>query len=105
MINTLASRWKKLGVPFFLTPNEFKKAIIQKDEINLNYSKYYDTGTEIEVLEFLTELMLLSSGLLREKIRYLYELYIFSEGKEMTEDEFFLCIEKLMKSLCNIGEI
>jgi hypothetical protein len=57
------------------------------------------------VLEFLTELLILSSGALQDKIRFIYELYIFSEGNVMAEDEFFLCMEKLIKCLCNIGEI
>ena len=78
-IHNLSIRWKKLGVPFYLTPNEFKKAVIQKDDINLNYSKYYETGTEIEVLEFLTELLLLSSGPPGNKMRYLFDLFIFSD--------------------------
>jgi hypothetical protein len=67
-VDTLAKRWKKLGSPLFLTPNEFQKALVQGDDLKLNYDKFYQTGSEIDVCDFLTQLLILSRGAVSEKL-------------------------------------
>ena len=103
--SALCMRWKKLRSPEHMTPNEFQKAIIQSDDIKINYKQYYDTGEEIEAIELLTNLVILSSGKLEERIKTLFHLYCFDEQSSMTPPEFLHCAEKAMKSLCEIGSI
>ena len=103
--SALCMRWKKLRSPEHMTPNEFQKAIIQSNDIKINYKQYYDTGEEIEAIELLTNLVILSSGKLEERIKTLFHLYCFDEQSSMTPPEFLHCAEKAMKSLCEIGSI
>ncbi|CAG9319478.1 unnamed protein product [Blepharisma stoltei] len=104
-INNLCVRWRKLRAPETMTPNEFQKAIIQNDDIKLNYKKFYDTGLEIEVIEFLTGLIILSNGKLEDRLKTLFSLYCFEDQSTMTPDEFGFCIEKCLRAICNVGEI
>lgn len=104
-INNLCVRWRKLRAPETMTPNEFQKAIIQNDDIKLNYKKFYETGLEIEVIEFLTCLIILSNGKLDERLKTLFSLYCFEDQSTMTPDEFSFCVEKCLRAICNVGEI
>lgn len=101
----LCTRWKKLRSPEFMTPNEFQKAIIQNDEIKINYKQYYDSGEEIEAIELLTNLVILSNGKLEERLKTLFHLYCFDEQSSMTQLEFLNCADKSIKTLCEIGSI
>jgi hypothetical protein len=38
-------------------------------------------------------------------MRYLYDFFIFSDLTEMSPEEFYICIDKSLRALCNIGEI
>jgi hypothetical protein len=62
-------RWKKLKSPETLTPNEFQKAIIQNEDLKLNYKKFYDSGTEIDAIEYLSGMVFGCNGSLEEKLK------------------------------------
>jgi serine/threonine protein kinase len=98
-------RWKKLRNPEKMTPNEFQKAIIQNDDVKINYKKYYDLGEEIEAIDLLTNLLILSNGNLEDRLKTLFALYCFDEQSTMTQPEFVVCMEKSMRALCEIGSI
>lgn len=104
-VHTLCMRWKKLRNPERMTPNEFQKAIIQNDEIKINYKKYYDSGEEIEAIDLLTNLVILSNGKLDERLKTLFHLYCFDEQSSMTPYEFVNCLNKSMEALCEIASI
>lgn len=91
--------------PERMTPNEFQKAIIQNDEVKVNYKKYYDLGEEIESVDLLTNLVILSNGKLEDRLKTLFHLYCFDEQSSMTQSEFTVCLEKSMRALCEIGLI
>ena len=65
---TLCTRWKALGIPFYMTVNEFTKNIVADDEVYLNFDKYVSSGLEIETLEFLTALLITSTGPMEQKL-------------------------------------
>ena len=67
-VSTLCSRWKALGIPFVMTINEFQKSVVQSDDIHLNLSNFKSTN-EIEVLGFLTQLIVMSTGNLDKKLQ------------------------------------
>jgi serine/threonine protein kinase len=104
-VNTLCLRWKKLRNPERMTPNEFQKAIIQNEEIQINYKKYYESGEEIESIELLTHLLILSNGKLEDRLKILFSLYCFDEQSSMNAVEFTNCLDKTMKIICEIGSI
>lgn len=104
-IHTLCMRWKKLRNPEKMTPNEFQKAIIQNDEVKVNYKKYYDLGEEIDSIDLLTNLLILSNGKLEDRLKTLFQLYCFDEQSSMTQSEFSVCLERSIKALCEIGSI
>lgn len=108
-VAALCYRWKKLGQPETLTPNEFQKALVQSDDINLDYSPFYESGCEIDVSEFLTGLLAACTGNLTDKLKSksqagLYELYR-SEEELMTPEQFYLCLTKSFKAACETGEV
>lgn len=47
----------------------------------------------------------MSSGNLELKLQYLFNFFIFSDEEEMTPEEFYICIDKSLRALCNIGEV
>lgn len=61
-VRVLARRWKEAGIPFFLSIKEFSKIIVKDDDIHINYAKYAEAGSDIEVVEFLTSLIITSTG-------------------------------------------
>lgn len=64
----LCTRWKALGIPFIMTVNEFQKALVQSEDIHLNFENF-KSSNEIEVLSFLTQLIVLSTGPLDKKLQ------------------------------------
>lgn len=104
-IHALCTRWKKLRNPEKMTPNEFQKAIVQNDDVKINYSKYYDLGEEIEAIDLLTNLLILSNGKLDDRLKTLFHLYCFEEQSSMSQAEFVVCMERSMRALCEIGSI
>ncbi len=48
---------------------------------------------------------LVSCGLLGVKMRYLFDFFIFSDEQDMSPEEFYICIDKSLRALCNLGEI
>lgn len=103
-------RWKKLKSPETLTPNEFQKAIIQNEDLKLNYKKFYDSGTEIDAIEFLSGMVFGCNGSLEEKLKCniysgLFMLYSVENETTMTPSEFLIFVMKSMKSMFNLGEI
>ena len=103
-------RWKKLKSPETLTPNEFQKAIIQNEDLKLNYKKFYDSGTEIDAIEFLSGMVFGCNGSLEEKLKCniysgLFMLYSVENETTMTSSEFLIFVMKSMKSMFNLGEI
>ena len=88
---------------------EFHKNVVQ-EEFNMNYDKYLSNGIEIEAIEFLTGLILMSVGPLESKIEgkvylALFEFYKFEEEEVMTPDEFYICIDKSLRAICHKGQI
>lgn len=104
-VRKLCRRWKSLGIPFFMSPGEFNKNMVLSDEVHLNYGKFSLSGSEIEVLEFLTGLVLMSIGPLEEKLSVLYELFQFEYEEHMTSEEFYVCIDKCFRAVCEEGSI
>jgi hypothetical protein len=63
----LCERWKELGIPFLMTINEFQKTVVMSEDLHLNYENY-KSANEIEVLGFLTKLIVMSTGNLDKKL-------------------------------------
>lgn len=108
-VTILCQRWKDLGIPFIMTINEFQKSVVQTEDIHLNYENFKATN-EIEVLGFLTKLIVMSNGCLEKKFKCtfytgLYDFYRFDSPDTMTSEEFYVCIDKTLKSICNEGYI
>ena len=111
-VRTLCERWKEIDIPFFMSVNEFKKSLVRNETLHIDFSKATALTGEIEVIEFLTSLLILSIGSLTQKLEcnvhpglfYLYQLED-DTGDEMTPEEFFSCVYKTLKAMCNIGEI
>lgn len=109
-VRLLGTRWKEAGIPFFLSIKEFQKMIVKDEEIHLNYGKYAESGNDIEVIEFITSLLIMSTGHIELKIRCkiyldLFELYQFEDETTLTPDEFYVCIDKCFRSLCEEGQM
>lgn len=76
----------------------------------MNYDKFISTDSEIEVIEFLTSLLMTSVGHLETKLKCnsyldLFEFYQFEDEKTMTPDEFYVCMDKSLRAICNEGHI
>jgi hypothetical protein len=67
-VRTLCERWKEIDIPFFMSVNEFKKSLIRTDPLHIDFSKATASTGEIEVIEFLTSLLILSIGGLPQKL-------------------------------------
>ena len=104
-VSTLCMRWRKLRSPETMTPNEFQKAIVQNKKVKLNYKKFYDSGSEIQVIEFLTGLIILSSGSLEDRLKCLFKLYCVEDQSCMMFEELSECLENSLMALCNLGEV
>jgi hypothetical protein len=66
-VNILCKNWKDLGIPFIMSINEFQKSVVQSEDIHINYERY--KSSEIEVLGFLTKLIVVSNGSLEKKLK------------------------------------
>mmetsp|Transcript_26594 Transcript_26594/g.47773 ORF Transcript_26594/g.47773 Transcript_26594/m.47773 type:complete len:850 (+) Transcript_26594:141-2690(+) len=93
-----------MGIPFFMTVKEFQARIVE-DEFRINYERYSESGNEVEVIEFLTYLLLLCTGKFEMKLQLLYKLYQFEDETHMTPDEFFVCMDKTLRTICSLGEV
>lgn len=100
----MVDNWKQLGIPFFMTVKEFQTRIAC-DEIRVNYERYSESGNEVEVIEFLTYLLLLCTGKFDLKLQLLFKLYNFEEEGRMTPDELFVCLDKTLRTICSLGEV
>jgi hypothetical protein len=103
-VDSLVNNWKALGIPFFMTVKEFQTRIVC-DDIRLNYERHSESGNEVEVIEFLTYLLLLCTGSFDSKLQLLFKLYKFEEEDRITPDEFFVCMDKTLRTICSLGEV
>jgi hypothetical protein len=77
------------------------------EDMHLNYENF-KASNEIEALGFLTKLIVMSTGELDKKLKCnpysgLFDFYRFEEGSKMTPDEFYVLIDKTLRSISSEG--
>ena len=95
------SRWRALGKPLYIVPIDFRDKIMfdLQRVLKLDFLKWLSNGLEIDILELVPILIILSNSPIDWRLRSIYDIFNLTETEELTKDEFFFMCEKVVLAI------
>ena len=107
MVEKILSRWRALGKPLYIVPIDFRDKIMfdLQRVLRLDFLKWLSNGLEIDILELVPILIILSSSPIDWRLRNLYDIFNLTETEELTKDEFFFMCEKVVLAISSTFQV